>query len=319
MSSLTPRINEIEKKSVVNLLINGAFEFDQRNGGTSSVANNDYIVDRFYKSLGDSSQRVVVSEPSHKYAYELVASAGHAFEQRIEARFLEGMVGKTLNFQCKIKLVSGTTFTPKIAVLHADAEDDWTTSTQDIIADLDGSLSGSFSIFKYSFVVTQDMVSNGMSIKLGDLVDLTAHTVQYAQAMLYLDNGQDIEVDFQRAGRNYVEELQLCQRYFEKSYNLDSPLGTTTTGGASQQRAFVTGGGGPTLVFEYKVRKRALPIVTTYSTNNGAADRLYNSTQGNIVTVYLNIGETKFNARPSSSPTTSNSTYQAHFGADAEL
>lgn len=254
MSSLTPRINTIEKQNVVNLLINGAFEFDQRNGGNSSVANNAYTVDRFFKSLGDSSQRVVVSQPTHKYAYELVASVGHAFEQRIEARFLEGLVGKTLKFQCKIKLVSGTTFTPKIAVLHADAEDDWSTSTQDIIADLNGTLSGSFTVFKYSFVVTQDMVNNGLAIKLGDLVDLTAHTAQYAQTLLYIDNGQDIDVDFVRAGRNFVEELKLCQRYYE--------IGNFNTGPTASWGGVGAADYGMVARIDFRDVKRAIPVAT---------------------------------------------------------
>lgn len=319
MSSLTPRINTIEKQNVVNLLINGAFEFDQRNGGSSSVANNAYTVDRFFKSLGDSSQRVVVSQPTHKYAYELVASAGHAFEQRIEAKFLEGMVGKTLKFQCKIKLVSGTTFTPKIAVLHADAEDDWTTSTQDIIADLSGTLSGSFTVFKYSFVVTQDMANNGLAIKLGDLVDLTAHTVQYAQALLYIDNGQDIDVDFVRAGRNYPEELQLCQRYFEKSYSLDTAPGSITFVGVISGR-YTISSNGEFVTRPFSTVKRSIPIVVPYNPVTGAVNShretsLSTNRSTSPVTAEINEMQCSFNL------STSTATYgfSQHWTADAEL
>lgn len=271
MSGLTPRINLVENKSVINLLINGAFEFDQRNAGNSSVVNNNYVVDRFYKTLGTSSQRVVVNQPTHKYAYQLVAAAGHAFEQRIEAKNLEGLLGQTLKFQVKIKLVSGVTFTPKIAILHANAEDNWTTSTQDLISDLDGTLDGNFTLFKYSFTVTQDMINNGLAVKLGDLVSLTAHTVQYAQALLYEDNGQTIDVDFTRAGKNSIEELQFCQRYFEKSYNIEAAVGSFPNYIGSANSRYIIPSNGDFLTLPLKVTKRVTPTGVMYNPETGGA------------------------------------------------
>ena len=39
----------------------------------------------------------------------------------------------------------------------------------------------------------------------------------------------EFTTDYSKAGKDYAEELQLCQRYFQKSYNLDTAPGTATT------------------------------------------------------------------------------------------
>jgi hypothetical protein len=73
--------------------------------------------------------------------------------------------------------------------------------------------------------------------------------------------------------RPYAVELELCQRYFEKSYALETKPGTVTTIGQLHQRIVVTGN--YFYIFPqifYKIAKRAAnPIIKIYSTTSGNA------------------------------------------------
>lgn len=60
-----------------------------------------------------------------------------------------------------------------------------------------------------------------------------------------------------RAGANISEELALCQRYYEKSYDLENTPGTITSQGDFDMRITNSGTGQAVRVyFRYKVRKR---------------------------------------------------------------
>ena len=78
--------------------------------------------------------------------------------------------------------------------------------------------------------------------------------------------------------RQYQQELALCQRYFQKSYNIDVVPGTATDVGA-----VVTGVGStiPTTAaieggFSFKVTMRAAPTIVGYDRagNSGACSRI---------------------------------------------
>ena len=76
--------------------------------------------------------------------------------------------------------------------------------------------------------------------------------------------------DFSLAGRNAAEELQLCQRYYEKSYDIDTPISTNTKAGATSlikqdgsvtDRAYANA--------EFKVEKRTTPVMAVYAPTSG--------------------------------------------------
>ena len=273
MSILTPRVNdleskdvEIEGKIVKNLLINGMFEFSQRKGFNSSTTDNDvYIPDRWLKNAGDSSQVINNGPQGFKNAYELVVTNGHNFQQRVETIFLDqDMVGKTATFYIYARITSGSPFVPQIRYANATAENDW--SGQNVIETTDmigETINSDFQKYYYQFTVTQEMVDNGLYVRPGDWVGGISYTVQYTKAALYIDDNTDR--DFQRAGRNYQEELQLCQRYYEKSYPLDAVPGSNTTGTFSFYSS-------TSLVREqipFQVRKRDIPTVFIYNPVTG--------------------------------------------------
>ena len=80
--------------------------------------------------------------------------------------------------------------------------------------------------------------------------------------------------------QSFQQELARCQRYYEKSYDPGTALGTVTANGVSAINAQMPSGvnGGTTASF--KVTKRAQPTMTLYSPGTGASGKardLYNA------------------------------------------
>jgi hypothetical protein len=68
------------------------------------------------------------------------------------------------------------------------------------------------------------------------------------------------------------QELVLCQRYYETSYDIGTALGTVTNNGAA--RTYITNlntsAHNTCIPVTFKVTKRAVPVVTLYSPANGS-------------------------------------------------
>jgi len=92
--------------------------------------------------------------------------------------------------------------------------------------------------------------------------------------------------------RPYTNELQLCQRYFEKSYNIsDAPNSATYNGGQDLSGSSDSGGNLLTRI-NFAVSKRTAPTITTYTSLGGSSSWTYNrnGAVGNGATTADNIG-----------------------------
>lgn len=97
----------------------------------------------------------------------------------------------------------------------------------------------------------------------------TTHQFDVAQAQVEIGN---VPTDFEH--RSFGEELTLCQRYYEKSYDQGTDPGAITTNGQSYiwVELLITSnshGSGKDVIF--KTVKRAVPTITMYSTTSGAS------------------------------------------------
>jgi len=115
--------------------------------------------------------------------------------------------------------------------------------------------------------------------------------------------------------------LALCQRYYEKSYDLAAVPGGVSTAGSRLTRASLAGqsilDGFATM---FAVRKRATPTITWYSTST-LAGRVRDITAGSdvLITSTNGTGEGHTGAPVSAGAVTVGNTHQAHWTADAEL
>lgn len=132
-------------------------------------------------------------------------------------------------------------------------------------------------------------------------------------AHVQLEKGSEA-TDFER--ETYAELVPLCQRYYEKSYNLAVSPGSASTSGSSAYRAASTS---VEWMARFSVSKRATPSLTVYSPVTGSSGVIRDSTGGTDVTAQVsNTGEVSTLLQKSTAGTDGNS-YSAHWTADAEL
>jgi hypothetical protein len=120
--------------------------------------------------------------------------------------------------------------------------------------------------------------------------------------------------------RPFPQELELCKRYWQKSYNYASLPGSVGSSGSlfhyAVTLATVASGGS---VARFGVSMRAAPTVVAYSPSTGAAGKIAdNNSPGTDISVNVaNQGETGFHWYGSSATTGLN--LVMHYTADARL
>lgn len=120
--------------------------------------------------------------------------------------------------------------------------------------------------------------------------------------------------DFSLFGKSFNGELIACQRYYEKSYNLNVVPGTVTDIGRWFEITSA-GVGSATIASNYRVLKRSAGTVTTYNPITGASNNVRVSASNNAFTLSTN-GETGFSGTVSAGADTG---ITWHYTADAEL
>jgi len=139
-------------------------------------------------------------------------------------------------------------------------------------------------------------------------------------ARVSLVEGDATREDDAFAPRDPVQELAICQKYFEKSYDIGSLPGSNTRNGAWVGVAingnnFYTFGAA-----SFLERKRVPPSMAGWGTT-GASGVLYNLSianhQGNIG--ITDVSETGFRVYCSNDQMTAGHTFAAHWIADAEI
>lgn len=145
-------------------------------------------------------------------------------------------------------------------------------------------------------------------------LDTIGNTFKIAQVQIH--EGIDA-IPFEKLARDFGTELELCQRYYEKTYALNVAPGTSDFNGAQMAPANAS-----SHVWRsdfWKVRKRIAPVFNIYSPFSGAINNLYRSTGGDVaVSSYNQTNEagTSWEVLSAVSTGTRN---RYHWVADAEL
>ena len=124
---------------------------------------------------------------------------------------------------------------------------------------------------------------------------------------------------FQRAGKVYAQELQLCQRYYEKSYDVGTVLGTNAPGGAAD---FRVRNSSPTNAFgnaTFKAAKRVSPTLSFWNSQTGAANQAYSEDNGGAYAAASAYWNTTCINRIDASGASAGWTIEFHWAAEAGL
>jgi hypothetical protein len=341
------------KLDLKNKAMNGAMDFWQRGTSFAAIANGTYAADRWvYSKTGTMVHTVsqsadvasdafgvysLLSTPTTAQAV-LGTSDSISIAQRIEGNVLRTFKGKKMVLRFKVKAFKTGVYSlaiknnandrTLIKEYTVNVSDTWETKTVRFTHDSSGTwlydtgigMRVNFTIAAGASLRTSpDVWTNGNfygSTNQVNGVDSLSNTFSLSDVTLVEDNeGQTRDPAFQYAGRDYFEELQLCQRYYETNTENGTAIGSATTIGEQHMWC-------PTLVstratIEYKVPKRAYAAMTFWNRNGtlgqwfdsgSATGRSVDASGSWLHYFYLSV-----------TPAAINRVQVGHWAADAEL
>ena len=136
--------------------------------------------------------------------------------------------------------------------------------------------------------------------------------------------GVQLEVGSSATGfeyRQYGQELALCQRYFEMSYDIGTAPATNTTNGLVYLNCAANASGNSNGSLQFAVRKRAAPTVTGYIQAGTINSIQYyrSGANGAITPSFDSIGQNSFDINGSTGGNWVVTQLQFHWTASAEL
>lgn len=152
-----------------------------------------------------------------------------------------------------------------------------------------------------------------------DFIGTIGNTIRIAQVKLSI--GSQV-TDFSTRGETFGDELALCQRYYEKSYNLDVVPGTATSTfaeGIIGQYTSTSFTGVQVLTYAYSVRKRAGGVVVVSYDGVGNSNRVRIEGIGDNQTAYVIITGSERSFRMESTTASAKTGITFNYTADAEL
>lgn len=316
-----------------NKIINGNFDIWQRNSSMSSTGVGSFAGPDRWITLTDGNdgtgsrqwsrqaftlgQTDVPGEPRYfaRFAVTSVYTGAtyHRVGQAIES--VRTFAGETVSISGYIKSDASRNITVKLIQNFGTGG----TPSSEVETNV-GTVSATTSWQQFEFSVTLPSIS-GKILGTDDndylllCFDCPGNTTfQLDLARIQVEKGSTA-TDFDE--RPVTMELILCQRYFEKSYDLDTPPGTATTTGCEQITVPVPGTALMKFPTKFKVRKRAIPTLKSYSPQSGSSGKLYVEGSDRTAT-YQYVSETSGVIYWSNN--TSNKNHQRyHWTADAEL
>jgi len=347
LTKVSPAVEQVHRHK--NAIINGNFDIWQR--GTSQTVVNNYGADDRWKNtfLGSSlvttretftlGQTDVPNNPkyfSRTVATSVAASTNYVTKrQKIEN--VKTFSGETLtlsfwakadsakNIATEFRQHFGLGGSPSASVLSIGVTTHaLTTSWQQFIVTVEvPSISG-----KTLGTDTDGDFQLMFWLEAGSNFDLRTNSLgqqsgTFDIAQVQIERGNQA-TDFEY--RNVVEELMLCQRYFEKSYSVDVDPGTITDDGYvefRQDRATST-----TVVSKHRaadipfvVTKRTTPAMIAYNNVNGDAGTIRdNSASANRgFDSFNSVGANSAASVSTNNTHDSNTRFTMHWTADAEI
>jgi hypothetical protein len=316
-----------------NKFINGNFDLWQR--GTSIAARNSYGPDRWTanddggsplytvsQQLFTPGQTEVPNEPKYytKIAVSALSAGSIAFGQKIED--VRNFAGKkiTLSFYAKADIATSQASASGFQIFGAGGSSQTSLGTSSI------QLTTSWSKFIITFTVPSILGktignNNDSFLFIQPLrISPTAPITNYYISQVQINVG-DQALPFQP--RSFAEEVSLCLRYYEKSYDYEIAPGTNSNNGlfmtTSLSAATASGtrwplGSQP----RFRVEKRVVPTVSLWSNTGTAGQWIIGginqaSSTSSYKTSFWLLNNTGASVTPAASET------YGHWSADAEL
>lgn len=310
-----------------NYLINGGLDIWQRNTSFAGItATPAYTADRFKTEAGGTGVNVTTSRQTDvpagegfQYSMRSLFTAGTAplatgHVQRIEAILSKGLASKKATFSFWAKSAGLITqafvnlYTPVSLVANT-----WGTRTYVDDAPVGSDVIIQLSTSWQKYIITFDVPATA-SLGLAASIVVSGGVVSDG----LLTTGWQLEEGisssaFEYSGSNFISEISLCQRYYEKSYALDTSVASITNTGVIAWRQVA---GGQTAQTSFRAEKRVAPTVTIYNPTTGVAGSGRSAEGTNEGVSITNSGNTGFSSYSGAGSIT---ILRYHWAADAEL
>lgn len=316
-----PSLNDGPLSGLRNFIINGDFRIAQR--GTSFTSSSpNYTVDHVRVVGGAGTGNITVERKEFTlgqtdvdddpiYYLEISSTGDRAPYLYFPIEDVRLLAGKkvTLSFWAK---VGGTSYN-----LNPYIGQEFGSGGSSAVYTALSNITPTTSWAKYTRTFTIPSIS-GKTLGSGHFSVIHFSHVNTYNSKLYLANIQlelgDTATLFER--RPLGVELVLCQRYYDKSYDVNTTPGTSTANNAIFYKPDGTSFDFP--IF-FQVRMRTAPTITIYSPNNGVTGNIYDHTASSNVSVSVySIGDAR--ARLGCSGLSGSYHLTSwHYTADAEL
>ena len=295
-----------------NRIINGAMVIDQRNAGASGTGTGVYTVDRWYYSASQSSKLTwqqnagSVTPPAgfinylgatSSSAYSVLAGDYFSYTQYIEGlntadlawgtasaatvtlsfwvrSSLTGTFGGSLrnsagnrSYPFSYTISSANTWEQKSVTIAGDTSGTWlTTNGIGIALNFGLGVGTTFSGTAGAWAGANYVSATGATSVVG-----TNGATFYITGVQLEKGSTATSFDY----RPYGTELALCQRYFEKSFAIDTApanggSGTALLTEVNSSRVYSSGStSNDGALISFKVQKRATPSITAYGNSSG--------------------------------------------------
>lgn len=323
-----------------NWLMNGGFNLAQRQapGTLTTISDSAYGPDRWKMTRENADLQYIRQDASSESGlvspyygqFKKITNAGKFLIcQPLEYLDTLKFRGKSVNFQLQMKASSSKTIKTAIVELQSGGTADtipslvssWnadgtdpTLGTNLATIGTPSSCSVTTSWQTFQFTGTFPASSKNLLLMVWTNADFSVNdTLSLAEAGLYF--GTTIR---SWVPRHISQEITLCQRYYEKSYNINVAPATNTFLGSHY---FVASSTKFDETVRFQTRKRTTPTMTVYSSVTGTADAVRNvSTTADLTTIDENgtVGESETLIYKASGVTDGNE-YSFHWTAAAEL
>lgn len=347
-----------------NKILNGNFDLWQRGTSFTNAANLTYGTDRFvFEKSGAQTVNITrstdvptVTQSGFNSAFSWLltvssaaaaSSSGYTFlSQKIEGFDYQNLHGQAVRLQFWVKASIAGTYTVAfrngannrsyVVPYSVNLSNTWEKKTVNVTLDTTGTwnfdntsgLSVGWAMAAgTSFQGTTGSWQASNIFGASGAVDLSATngaTFQLAQVALY-PSQPVLDVPFQRCGRSIQEEIAMCQRYYEKSYDPTVNPGTGSIYSGMTYIHFTTMATGNYFgSARFVTPKRSTPTVTIYTPGTGATGQCENMSN-NVAAGASScnatfLGAAGFGVIQSSGGTISAAAgFAFQFAADAEL
>jgi len=251
-----------------NKLVNPNFQFWQN--GTSYAGSAAYLCDQWFSSASGNatSSQVFVGANGAAYGLRWTTGADSSFGQIFQPLEMAEVIplrGKTVTFSIYLSASSG--FANRLSlVAYASSTTDARASVTTGIAQNFHTVSTTLARYSLTFTVPSDAVGLMVAV-IPESIQASGVSATHAMAQLEIGSTAT-EFDV----LPYAMELQRCQRFFEKSYDLAVGVGAANSELGWEHLYFVgLGAGNVGIKTPFKVIKRTIPTVTVFSTTTGAS------------------------------------------------